>query len=52
MPIRKVKGKWYYGGKGPFDSREKAVEVAAAIHASEETKGLRGLAKKRKKKGK
>ena len=35
MPIRLVKGKgWYWGSKGPFDTRKKAEEVAAAAHAS------------------
>lgn len=33
MPIRKVKGKWYWGSKGPFNTRKKAEEVAKAAYA-------------------
>ena len=34
MPISKKKDGWYWGSKGPFDSRDKAEEVAQAAHAS------------------
>jgi hypothetical protein len=34
MPIRKTGNKYYWGSKGPFDSRKKAEEVAQAAHAS------------------
>jgi len=34
MPITKRDGKYYWGSKGPFDSRKKAAEVAGAAHAS------------------
>lgn len=34
MPITRRGGKYYWGSKGPFDSREKAEEVARAAHAS------------------
>lgn len=34
MPISQRNGKWYWGSKGPFDSRQKAEEVAQAAHAS------------------
>ena len=34
MPITKRNGKYYWGSKGPFDSRKKAEEVAQAAHAS------------------
>ena len=34
MPIRQRDNKWYWGGKGPFDSRKKAEKVAQAAHAS------------------
>ena len=34
MPITQRKGKWFWGGQGPFDSQEKAEEVAQAAHAS------------------
>jgi hypothetical protein len=34
MPISNRDGKWYWGSKGPFDSRKKAEEVAQAAHAS------------------
>jgi len=34
MPIRKTGNKYYWGSKGPFDSRKKAEEVASAAHAS------------------
>lgn len=34
MPITKRDNGWYWGSQGPFDSREKAQEVAQAAHAS------------------
>lgn len=34
MPIRKKNGKWFWGSKGPFDTKKKAQEVAQAAHAS------------------
>ena len=34
MPIRQKNNKWYWGGKGPFDSRKKAEQVAQAAHSS------------------
>ena len=34
MPIRQRNNKWYWGSKGPFDSRKKAEKVAHAVHAS------------------
>ena len=34
MPIRQRENKWYWGSKGPFDSRKKAEKVAQAAHAS------------------
>ena len=34
MPITKKNDGWYWGGQGPFDSRDKAEEVAQAAHAS------------------
>ena len=34
MPIKRKNGKWYWGSKGPFDSRKKAEEVAQAALAS------------------
>ena len=34
MPISKKKDGWYWGGQGPFESREKAEDVAQAAHAS------------------
>jgi len=34
MPITKRNGRYYWGSKGPFDSRKKAAEVAQAAHAS------------------
>ena len=34
MPITQRKGKWFWGSQGPFDSKEKAEEVAQAAHAS------------------
>jgi len=45
MPIKKVKGGWKWGSKGPFKTRAKAEEVARAAYAS----GYRGRGKKRKK---
>jgi len=34
MPIRKSKGGWYWGSKGPFPTKAKAREVERAAHAS------------------
>ena len=34
MPITKRKGKWYWGSKGPYKSRNKAEEVQRAAYAS------------------
>ena len=34
MPIKQRDGKWYWGKQGPFNSREKAVEVAQAAYSS------------------
>jgi len=34
MPITHKKDGWYWGGRGPFKSRKKAVEVAQAAYAS------------------
>jgi len=42
MPISNRNGKWYWGSQGPFDSREKAEEVAGAAHASGYEKILKG----------
>lgn len=33
MPIHKKRGKWFWGSQGPFDSREKALEVQGAAYA-------------------
>jgi hypothetical protein len=34
MPLRNVKGKWYWGSKGPFDTKAKALAVARAAYAN------------------
>jgi hypothetical protein len=34
MPLRKVKGGWMWGSKGPFASKAKALAVARAAYAS------------------
>ena len=34
MPVTKRNGKYYWGSKGPFDSRKKAESVQQAAHAS------------------
>lgn len=34
MPIRHTPKGWYWGSKGPFPTRAKAVKVAQAAHAS------------------
>lgn len=34
MPIKKVKGGWKWGSKGPFDTRKKAEQVRRAAYAS------------------
>ena len=33
MPLRNVKGQWYWGSKGPFDTKAKALSVASAAYA-------------------
>lgn len=33
MPLRNVNGKWYWGSKGPFDTKAKALAVARAAYA-------------------
>jgi len=33
MPLRNVKGKWYWGSRGPFDTKTKALAVARAAYA-------------------
>ena len=33
MPLRNVKGKWYWGSQGPFTSKAKALAVARAAYA-------------------
>jgi hypothetical protein len=34
MPIRNTKDGWYWGSKGPFPTKQKALQVAAAAQAS------------------
>ena len=34
MPIRHDTDGWYWGSKGPFDTKAKALQVARAAHAS------------------
>jgi len=34
MPVHKRNGKWYWGSKGPFDTKKKAEEVGQAAYAS------------------
>lgn len=34
MPIRKIKGGWKWGSKGPFKTKKKASQVARAAYAS------------------
>ena len=33
MPLRNVNGKWFWGSKGPFTSKAKALSVARAAYA-------------------
>jgi hypothetical protein len=33
MPITRKQDGWYYGSKGPFPTKAKALQVAGAIHA-------------------
>jgi hypothetical protein len=44
MPVRKGKGGWYWGSKGPFKTKKKAQQVGRAAFAS----GYRGRGKPRK----
>ncbi|HHK9580546.1 TPA: DUF2213 domain-containing protein [Citrobacter braakii] len=34
MPVHQKDGKWYWGGKGPFESKEKAEDVEQAAYAN------------------
>jgi hypothetical protein len=34
MPISKQPDGWYWGSKGPFDTKQKAIQVGQAAHAS------------------
>ena len=34
MPLVKKQSGWFWGSKGPFDSKAKALAVARAAHAS------------------
>lgn len=34
MPIMKKSDGWYWGSKGPFDTKQKAIQVGQAAHAS------------------
>lgn len=34
MPINKKSDGWYWGSKGPFDTKQKAIQVGQAAHAS------------------
>ena len=34
MPVHHKDGKWYWGGRGPFDTKEKAEEVEQAAYAN------------------
>ena len=34
MPIMKKSDGWYWGSKGPFDTKQKAVQVGQAAHAA------------------
>lgn len=45
MPINKRKDGWYWGSKGPFDSRDKAEEVAQAAYSSGYTKFMKFMEK-------
>jgi hypothetical protein len=41
MPLRKTKAGWFWGSKGPFPDKAKALQVARAAYAS----GYKGEAK-------
>lgn len=34
MPISKKSDGWYWGSKGPFDTKQKAIQVGQAAHSS------------------
>lgn len=34
MPVHQKDGKWFWGGRGPFDTKEKAEEVERAAYAN------------------
>jgi len=42
MPLRKTKQGWFWGSKGPFPDKAKALQVARAAYAS----GYKGEAEK------
>jgi len=48
MPLHKESNGWYWGSKGPFETREKAVQVAQAAYAHGYKGGSTPATKKRK----
>ena len=40
MPLLHKQAGWYWGSKGPFTTKAKALSIARAIHANEITEGV------------
>ena len=48
MPIMKKADGWYWGSKGPFDTKQKAVQVGQAAHAAGAEDGESSIVKEKK----
>ena len=48
MPIMKKSDGWYWGSKGPFDTKQKAVQVGQAAHAAGAEDGESAIVKEKK----
>ena len=48
MPIMKKADGWYWGSKGPFDTKQKAVQVGQAAHAAGADDGESAIVKEKK----
>ena len=48
MPIMKKADGWYWGSKGPFDTKQKAVQVCQAAHAAGADDGESAIVKEKK----
>lgn len=47
MPVRRTKAGWFWGSKGPYDSREEAEAVARKTRGKEPMKAKKTTKKKK-----